>query len=78
MPDVNATERRSKGILSHPAVNANTKDTKTDITTSEVTFDSIYSIIVTGDTARALSTRSLFSNKTIAPIKNNPRAAGSE
>ena len=60
------------------AVNAIIIPTTVEIMPMEITFEKIYSPFLTGDTAMEFNTLSLFSSKTIAPIKNNPMAAGSE
>jgi len=52
--------------------------TKVEINPRENTFENIYSSIFKGDINIEFKTLSLFSKSTIAPIKKNPKAAGSE
>lgn len=52
--------------------------TKVEIKPRETTFENIYSSIFKGDINIEFNTLSLFSKSTTAPIKKNPKAAGSE
>jgi hypothetical protein len=54
------------------------KATNTEMKARESTFDTIYSMVLNGDTTTTINTPCTFSNMIIPPIKNNPRTEGSE
>jgi len=77
-PSINPKDKEIIFTLAEDAMASIVTPTKVEINPRENTFENIYSSIFKGDINIEFKTRSLFSKSTIAPIKKNPRAAGSE
>jgi hypothetical protein len=74
----NTPMMKGRGLVITLAGNPIASAATAEIMPIDISFESTYSDGFVGDTAMLSSTLSLFSKRTMAPIKKSPIAAGSE